>query len=323
MVHSNVGPPPPTFRKLRASGCGESFADVAEIARVKTRPLKASEVLIRVVHAGVNGGCETFRARCEQAFSALRDTGPFDLGAEGVGLVVAKGSRVKQEELDVDVGDAVAFIGGAFSEYVYARAQHVVRLETQNTQTNQTNHTDDLGLGLGPAWAALVISGVTAGLGVEVVGAVRKGDVCLVTAAAGGTGHFAVQFAKRNGAHVVATCGGREKAARLQGLGVDRVIDYTEEDVAEVLAREYNGKLDLVYEVSSICMHIYIHRHVGVGRPGGWVRAGEDVRTVFLKPSHPETHHAIFLSYSYFLSYLIGTHDDPCPFFPLVRSLHV
>ena len=51
----------------------------------------------------------------------------------------------------------------------------------------------------------------------------------LVTAAAGGTGQFAVQLAKLAGCHVIATCGGPGKAEMLRQLGVDRVIDYTKE----------------------------------------------------------------------------------------------
>ena len=51
----------------------------------------------------------------------------------------------------------------------------------------------------------------------------------MVTAAAGGTGQFAVQLAKLAGCHVIATCGGPGKAEMLRQLGLDRVIDYTKE----------------------------------------------------------------------------------------------
>ena len=50
-----------------------------------------------------------------------------------------------------------------------------------------------------------------------------------MTAAAGATGHFAAQLGLLAGATVVGTCGGEEKAARLRGLGLHRVIDYTKE----------------------------------------------------------------------------------------------
>lgn len=48
----------------------------------------------------------------------------------------------------------------------------------------------------------------------------------LVTAAAGGTGQFAVQLAKLAGHYVIATCGGDAKQQLLQRLGADRVINY-------------------------------------------------------------------------------------------------
>lgn len=61
----------------------------------------------------------------------------------------------------------------------------------------------------------------------------------LVTAAAGGTGQLVVQLAKQAGNHVVATCGGADKAELLKKLGADRVINYRTENVKEVLKKEY------------------------------------------------------------------------------------
>jgi NADPH:quinone reductase-like Zn-dependent oxidoreductase len=89
---------------------------------------------------------------------------------------------------------------------------------------------------------ALLTSGLTASIALEQTGGLRlpfsspttssdqpppnRQPTVLVTAAAGGTGQFAVQLAKLAGCRVVATCGGDEKAALLQGLGADRVINY-------------------------------------------------------------------------------------------------
>lgn len=64
-------------------------------------------------------------------------------------------------------------------------------------------------------------------------------ETVLITAAAGGTGQFAVQLAKAAGNHVIATCSSAEKAKLLKTLGADRVINYRQEDVKTVLKQEY------------------------------------------------------------------------------------
>jgi NADPH:quinone reductase-like Zn-dependent oxidoreductase len=60
---------------------------------------------------------------------------------------------------------------------------------------------------------------------------VQAGETVLVTAAAGGTGQFAVQLAKLAGCRVVAVCGSEAKAAAARQLGADEVIDYRREDL--------------------------------------------------------------------------------------------
>lgn len=62
-------------------------------------------------------------------------------------------------------------------------------------------------------------------------GRIQPGERVLVTAAAGGTGQFAVQLAKAAGAHVIATCSDAEKARMLRQLGADRVVDYKTENL--------------------------------------------------------------------------------------------
>ncbi len=47
----------------------------------------------------------------------------------------------------------------------------------------------------------------------------------LVTAAAGGTGQFAVQLAKMAGCHVVATCSSAEKGKMLRRCGREEICD--------------------------------------------------------------------------------------------------
>jgi NADPH-dependent curcumin reductase CurA len=77
----------------------------------------------------------------------------------------------------------------------------------------------------------------------------KAGDTVLVTAGAGATGSYAVQYAKRAGCHVVATCRNEAKSRILkETFAVDRVIDYSKENVADVLSTEYEGKINIAYE---------------------------------------------------------------------------
>jgi NADPH:quinone reductase-like Zn-dependent oxidoreductase len=61
----------------------------------------------------------------------------------------------------------------------------------------------------------------------------ERGQKVLVNGAAGGVGHFAVQLAKRKGAHIIGTASGRH-AAFLRELGVDEFVDYTVTSVEQV-----------------------------------------------------------------------------------------
>jgi len=80
------------------------------------------------------------------------------------------------------------------------------------------------------------------------LGDLKPQEVVLVTAAAGGAGQFAVQWAKHAGCHVIGVTSSPDKVKFLQSLGCDRVINYTAEDLAAVLKAEYPKGLDVVYE---------------------------------------------------------------------------
>ncbi|KAH7616945.1 hypothetical protein Ndes2526B_g09051 [Nannochloris sp. 'desiccata'] len=219
---------PTSFKRLIARRTGTSFSDVAEIEEVPMLVPKEGEVLIKVAFAGINGGCETFRARGEHAFTGNRSAPFFTLGAEGAGTVVSVGLGVT----NLHPGQHITFIGGAFSEYAVAKAALCWPVPSPT-----------------PEAVALTISGTVANAALKYVGKMQSGDTVLVTAAGGATGSFAVQLAQAAGCRVLATCGSEKKAERLRALGLERVINYTQEDVADVLCTEnYSGKIDIAYE---------------------------------------------------------------------------
>jgi NAD(P)-dependent dehydrogenase (short-subunit alcohol dehydrogenase family) len=115
------------------------------------------------------------------------------------------------------VGQPVATLTyGGFSEYALEKARFVVPVPAPTPET-----------------VAFLTSGLTASISLEQAG-LKRGETALVTAAAGGTGLFAVQIAKIAGLHVIGTCGSEEKAQVLRGLGVDRVVNYKVEDLKQV-----------------------------------------------------------------------------------------
>ena len=75
------------------------------------------------------------------------------------------------------------------------------------------------------------------------------GKTVLVTGAAGAVGRYAVQFAKLDGALVIATVSGDEKAILAKAAGADHVINYKTEDVAERIRTSTGGGVDRIVEV--------------------------------------------------------------------------
>ncbi len=59
------------------------------------------QVLVKLLYAGINGGCETFRVRGEHWFASNQSKANFPLGAEGAGVIVAVGPDVENLKVRV------------------------------------------------------------------------------------------------------------------------------------------------------------------------------------------------------------------------------
>ncbi|GAB7039093.1 MULTISPECIES: NADP-dependent oxidoreductase [Catenuloplanes] len=88
---------------------------------------------------------------------------------------------------------------------------------------------------------------------------VRAGQRVLVNGAGGGVGGFAVQFAKRRGATVVATASPRSTAA-VRAAGADQIIDYTGTDLTTALTEPVDVVISLSRGVPGLSRLV---------RPGG------------------------------------------------------
>jgi NADPH-dependent curcumin reductase CurA len=215
------------YRKLVAQRLSSDFASAVDIVAVDLSAPAATQLLIRNHFAGINAGFDTLLCRGEVPYVDLRP--PFDLGVEAVGVVDAVGSAVK----GFQVGDAVATTarGQGYREYQVIEADLAVKIPTAV-----------------PEILTLMPTGVSALVGLEQVGEMVSGETILITAAAGGIGHIAVQLAKLAGNHVIGTCGSDEKARLLSNLGCDRSINYRQESVQTVLENEYPDGIHLVFD---------------------------------------------------------------------------
>lgn len=222
---------PHNFKKIIVHTLTHNFRSATRIVHSPLRlPIEPHHVLLKIIYAGVNASDVNFSSG--RYFSGnSNDLGarlPFDAGFEAVGIIAAVGDAVTNLEIGTP---AAVMTFGSYAEFMMVRSNHVLPVARPD-----------------PEVVAMLTSGLTASIGLEKAGQMESGKVVLVTAAAGGTGQFAVQVAKLAGNKVVATCGGEQKARLLKELGVDRVIDYKAEDIKTVLKNEFPKGVDIIYE---------------------------------------------------------------------------
>jgi NADPH:quinone reductase-like Zn-dependent oxidoreductase len=83
--------------------------------------------------------------------------------------------------------------------------------------------------------AAIPVAGLTAWQALFDRGGLARGQTALIAGAAGGVGHFAVQFAKHAEARAIGIGSSRNRDFVL-ALGADEYVDYTQQNIAEAVS---------------------------------------------------------------------------------------
>jgi len=186
----------------------------------------AGQAVVKLAAAGVNFIDVYFRT------GAYKAPLPLTIGLEGSGSVASVGAGVT----DFKVGDAVAWTGvpGSYAQMAAVPADRLVKLPS----------------GVAPKdGAAAMLQGMTAHYLVKSSYPLKKGDTCLVHAAAGGMGLLLCQMGKMLGATVIGTVSTEEKAALAKGAGADHVILYSKQDFEPEVKRITSGRgVDVVYD---------------------------------------------------------------------------
>lgn len=186
----------------------------------------AEEALVQIKAIGVNF-IDVYERRGDEPPGL-----PYIPGYEAAGIVESVGEGVTI----VKPGDRVAYTGqrGAYAEYGLVKANRLIPLPA------------DLSFEQGAAFPS---QGMTAHFLIHEYKQLKKGDVVLIHAAAGGMGLLVTQWAKHQGATVIGTVSTAEKARVARMAGADHTVIYTKEDfVTETMRLTNNHGADLIID---------------------------------------------------------------------------
>lgn len=190
---------------------------------VPTPTLSDGEVLVEVKAAGVN------RADLLQAAGHYPPPpGESDiLGLECAGVIVDPGTTGRS------AGEKVCCLlaGGAYAQFVAVPEGQLMPLPE--------------GYSFAEA-AAIVEVATTVWSNIGMLTGLEPGHTILIHGGAGGIGTFAIQMAKQMGATVAVTAGSAAKLETCRSLGADILINYREENFAEVLKNKCDRILDIM-----------------------------------------------------------------------------
>ncbi len=192
------------------------------------------EVLVRLHTTGVNPSDVKKRAG---AFPDLLDAGPVIPHSDGAGVITAVGNGVP----DSRIGERVFVYQAQYARQCGTAAEFVA-LDSLRAPVLPDNTSFEVG-------ACIGIPIMTAHRCVFADGPVAD-QLILVTGGAGRVGHYAIQWAHRAGARVIATASNEQDAAACREAGAEAVVNHREPDWGKaVLDVTGDQKVDRVIDV--------------------------------------------------------------------------
>jgi NADPH2:quinone reductase len=161
---------------------------------------------------------------------------PIDGVMRGLGV----GQVVESRRGDMKAGDLVTGFPG-WQDYSVA--------DDTDNEFPFTVLPDPLPAPLPSMLGALGMTGISAYLGLELIGKPQDGETMVVTAAAGAVGNVAGQIGKARGARVVGIAGADDKCAMLvDELGFDAAVNYKADDWARQIDEATPDGIDVQFE---------------------------------------------------------------------------
>jgi len=199
--------------------------DVLRVGEVEAPTPQAGEVLVRLATSGINPSDVKKRAG---SFPGLLDDGYVIPNSDGAGVIESVGDGVDTDR----VGERVWVYQAQF-ERRFGTAAEFVAIDASRAALLP----DDVGFGVG---ACLGIPAMTAHRCVFSGGDVA-GQTLLVTGGAGRVGHYAIQWASRGGANVIASASNEDDAEACKAAGAAHVVNHREEAFAAAVIDAAGG----------------------------------------------------------------------------------
>ncbi len=202
--------------------------DVLTWKEIPTPAPQAGQVLIRIEAASLNFPDLLIVQNKYQMKPDL----PFVPGSEYAGVIEAVGEGVTH----LKVGQSVACLSGTggFGTHTLAPAKLCMPLPAGFPAVDA---------------AAFIMIYATSHHALMDRAALKAGETVFILGAAGGVGTAAIQIAKAAGARVIAAASNDEKCALCKSLGADETINYTTQNMREVLKTLTQGKgPDVIYD---------------------------------------------------------------------------
>lgn len=194
---------------------------VLQPATVPVPHPKPSELLIRVIAAGVNRPDVLQRMG---AYPPPKDASPLP-GLEVSGEVAAIGENCQRFKLGDKVCALVA--GGGYAQYCTVDESNALPVPASLTMTET---------------AAIPETFFTVWHNVFERGGLKSGETLLIHGGTSGIGTTAIQLAAKFGAYVIVTAGSDEKCEACLKIGADRAINYKKEDFVAAVREATDGK---------------------------------------------------------------------------------
>lgn len=181
--------------------------DAARIEDVDLPQPAAGEVLVKVRAAAVNPVDWAIREGYLHEYVSL----PYTLGSDVAGDIEALGEGVEGLEVGTPIYGMNALRGGTFAEFTLMKPSDLAPKPTSLDYKTA---------------AAVPHAALTAWQSLFEQGNLTAGQRILIHAAAGGVGHYAIQFAKLKGAYVIGTGSAANETFILE-MGANEFVDYT------------------------------------------------------------------------------------------------